>query len=400
MSTPVNPASKTESKGLWDRILTTTPVLMTILSTLLAGLSSSEMTQAQYYRSLAAQNQSRAGDQWGFFQAKRIRGSSLENTADLLQTQITLADASEVENAAQRLVATMRTLEKNSQEWLAKLNSGKPTDTTKAASALKKLNETAQSQVVQIAKGKLQESLHQALDKPEVRQIFDAFPRGRLPMVEDKPIDDPGVKMALKAIAERKPDSEVDQVAGSLSYEKIHQALETAQINAKLADEATESLTKGLAEVDQAIQSLVNLAVPLVKILGSLQDSFDSGESALSVNQQSLLSPDKLRDEVERLQKGFKAVQHQYNGLRNRREADYNQKLAYVYEVQVHKNGLDADRHRQRSKNFFYGMLVAQAAMAISSFALAARQKSVLWALACLAGLTAVAFSGYVYLSM
>ncbi|HEV3237806.1 MAG TPA: hypothetical protein VGZ25_12505, partial [Gemmataceae bacterium] len=59
-----------------------------------------------------------------------------------------------------------------------------------------------------------------------------------------------------------------------------------------------------------------------------------------------------------------------------------------------------ADRHRQRSKNFFYGMLVAQAAMAISSFALAARQKSVLWGLACLAGLTAVAFSGYVYLSM
>jgi hypothetical protein len=142
------------------------------------------------------------------------------------------------------------------------------------------------------------------------------------------------------------------------------------------------------------------VAVPVLKTLGSLQDSLEGGEKALNADQLGVLSPDKLRDDVERFQKGFKAVQHQYNGLRNRREAEYNQRLAYVYEVQVHKNGLDADRHRQRSKNFFYGMLVAQAAMAISSFALAARQKSILWALACLAGLTAVTFSGYVYLSM
>jgi len=373
---------------------------MTILSTLLAGLSSSEMTQAQYYRSLAAQNQSRAGDQWGFFQAKRIRGSGLENTADLLQTQISLADATEVEAAARRLAASIQTIEKNSQEWLAKLSSGKPVDNTKTASALKRLSETAQSQVGQVAKGKLQESLHQALGKPEVRQIFDAFAGGRLPMVEDKPIDDPAMKMAIKAIAERRPDIEVDETVNSLSYEKIHQALEIAQTNARLGDEATDSLTEALAEVERAVKSLVRLAIPVLKTLASLQDSLESGDKALSPDQLGALSPDRLRDDVERLQKGFKAIQLQYNGLRNRREADYNQRLAYVYEVQVHKNGLDADRHRQRSKNFFYGMLVAQAAMAISSFALAARQKSVLWALACLAGLTAVAFSGYVYLSM
>jgi hypothetical protein len=49
----------------WGRILTATP----IVATALAGLVSSEMTRAQYRRSLAAQQQSKAGDQWSLFQA-------------------------------------------------------------------------------------------------------------------------------------------------------------------------------------------------------------------------------------------------------------------------------------------------------------------------------------------
>jgi len=71
-------------KTLWERIFTSTPVAMTMVATLLAGLSSSEMTRAQYDRSMAAQLQSKAGDQWSFFQAKRLRGSLQQNDADLL----------------------------------------------------------------------------------------------------------------------------------------------------------------------------------------------------------------------------------------------------------------------------------------------------------------------------
>src|SRR5438094_10519704 len=72
-------------KTLWETIFTSTPVLLTVLATILAGLSSSEMTLAQYHRSLAAQNQSKAGDQWSFFQAKRLRGLNLQTTIELLQ---------------------------------------------------------------------------------------------------------------------------------------------------------------------------------------------------------------------------------------------------------------------------------------------------------------------------
>src|SRR6266852_5528862 len=86
-STPgpsTEPAS--EPRKNWrEAALTSTPIVLTVLATALAGLSSSEMTLAQYHRSLAAQNQSKASDQWAFFQAKRIRGTEVQRTIRLLQ---------------------------------------------------------------------------------------------------------------------------------------------------------------------------------------------------------------------------------------------------------------------------------------------------------------------------
>ena len=59
---------------------------------------------------------------------------------------------------------------------------------------------------------------------------------------------------------------------------------------------------------------------------------------------------------------------------------------------------LVADRHSERSQRFFYGMLAAQLAVIMATFAIAARQRSLLWAVAAGAGVIAVLFAGYVYL--
>src|SRR6516164_5377154 len=88
------PSDSDKPKTLWDSTLTSTPVVLTVVATLLAGLSTSEMTRAQYYRSLAAQHQSKAGDQWQFFQAKRIRGGNWEMEVELLRAQHILVPAS------------------------------------------------------------------------------------------------------------------------------------------------------------------------------------------------------------------------------------------------------------------------------------------------------------------
>src|SRR5712692_9440324 len=85
-TSPPTPSEQTPAaKQSWRQAaLTATPVVLTVVATVLAGLSTSEMTLAQYHRSLAAQSQSKASDQWGFFQAKRQRGTAMENAFDLL----------------------------------------------------------------------------------------------------------------------------------------------------------------------------------------------------------------------------------------------------------------------------------------------------------------------------
>src|SRR5512132_3199769 len=78
------PASPDVPTSTFAKILSATPVVMTVISTLLAGLASSEMTSAQYDRSLAAQQQSKAGDQWSYFQAKRLRSALQKNALDIV----------------------------------------------------------------------------------------------------------------------------------------------------------------------------------------------------------------------------------------------------------------------------------------------------------------------------
>ena len=68
----------------WGKVLGTTPIVMAVIATMLAGLASSEMTKAQYDRSMAAQLQSKAGDQWSYYQAKKLRSAVAHNTLDLL----------------------------------------------------------------------------------------------------------------------------------------------------------------------------------------------------------------------------------------------------------------------------------------------------------------------------
>jgi hypothetical protein len=107
---------------------------------------------------------------------------------------------------------------------------------------------------------------------------------------------------------------------------------------------------------------------------------------------------ERARQVAERLHKTMAGARDRYNANRVRQDASYNQQIAWLYEIQVHKSDANAARHRERSMHFFIGMLGAQAGVAISSISLAARRRSILWALAGLLGLAAVVFSAYVYL--
>lgn len=252
---------------LWGKILAATPVVMTVIATALAGLASSEMTRAQYNRSLAAQLQSKAGDQWGFFQAKRLRGALQRNTLDILQSTAAI-------------------------------------------------------------------------------QPMDNFP-GQLPDLPPA-TSNAAIQSALEAI-ESSPSA--DAMVLSLPDETLQEAVRAAKERAQAFDRATKPINQAIEKQEGASPS---------------------------------------RD--------FIAARLRYSAARYDAEAKLNQGVASLYELQVRRSNLIAERHHKRSQRFFYGMLGAQAAVIIATFAMAARKRSLLWSLAAAAGMAAVSFGVYVYL--
>jgi hypothetical protein len=261
----------------WGKTLLATPVIMTVIATLLAGLASSEMTTAQYDRALGAQLQSKAGDQWAYFQAKKLRGAMQRNSFDLLTAT---TDIRTIENPALTKIPVPATTSMNSK-----------------------------------------------------------------------------VKAALEAIENQKAETETTALLKSVDDESLAAAIQAAKDNALAFD---------------------ILIAPANQALDQFETSLPSGDKAAA------------RD--------LTAARMRYNAVRYEAEARLNQTIASFYELQVRKANTSAERHHKRSGKFFFGMLAAQAAVIVSTFAIAAQKRNFLWSVAAVAGLAAISFAIYVYL--
>ena len=133
----------------WGKILSATPVVMTIVATLLAGLASSEMTTAQYDRALGAQLQTKAGDQWSYFQAKKLRGAMQRNSLDLLQAT---ADIRPVANPALVKVPAAAALSVDSKVEAAMQAVEKQKPETEIAQLLRQVDDNSLAAALQTAK--------------------------------------------------------------------------------------------------------------------------------------------------------------------------------------------------------------------------------------------------------
>lgn len=278
----------------FGKLLMATPVVMTVIATLLAGLASSEMTRAQYDRAMGAQLQSKAGDQWGYFQAKKLRSAMQRSSMDLLQG---LGDIQPVAPA----------------QW------------PDAATA----------------------------------PIQAALVRGVLPGIEPPPPAAPEIQKALEALEAQRPEAEVLPLVAAVMDAELAKALASARLQATALDAVTKPITDGVDGLESA----------LVKSGGV-----------------------RSRD--------FAYARIRFNATRYDLEARYNQAVANLLELQVRKANLSAERHHRRSGKFFFGMLGAQAAVIVSTFAVAAQKRNFLWSLAAAAGLFAILFAIYVYLKV
>ena len=300
----------------FGRILSATPVVMAVVATMLAGLSSSEMTRAQYDRSLAAQRQSKAGDQWSFFQAKRLRGAFQRNTAELLQS------VSEVHAFDP---ATLKQWAEGKADWPTVLNS------------------------------------------PTAQEALGYLQRGEVPRPTGGPSPDPILQAALDGLETLKPDVEMAKLLAPVSDHDLETALRAAR-------DQTESLDKATQPVNQAIDQM-----------DSILSKQPAGSGGTSGGGSSI-----IRD--------FTGARLRYTAARYELEARLNQGIANLYELQVRKSNISADRHYARSQKFFFGMLGAQLGVIVSTFAMAARNRNLLWSFAAAVGLLAIAFAVYVYL--
>jgi hypothetical protein len=288
---------------MFGRIMSATPVVMAVIATMLAGLSSSEMTRAQYSRSLAAQQQSKAGDQWNFFQAKRLRGAMQRSTLDLLQSTTEIA----------------------------------PLD----PAALK-----TDPEIATLVSGTVG------------GQALELLQKGETPPLSTPPALATEIKEALQALDTSKTDSEITTLIAVLDAKSLEQAVRDARDYAGSFDELTKPINQ---MIDKVENRLTKQATPATT-------------------------------------RGFTAARLRYTSVRYETEARLNQAVANLYELQVRKSNMIAERHHQRSQRFFFGMLAAQAGVIIATFAVAARKRNLLWSLAAGAGVVAVIFALYVYI--
>src|SRR5206468_1150523 len=319
----------------FGKILNATPVVMAVVATMLAGLASSEMTRAQYDRSLAAQQQSKAGDQWSFFQAKRLRGAYQRNTADLLQT-----------------IVEVHPLDPGALKKMAELLPNTP-EAAKVKSDLLGVLESASGQ-----------------------QALALLQAGELPRTTTGPVVAPQIKTALDAVENLKPDTEVAASLVAVKNQDLEAALRTDWEQVQALDSATKPVNQVIDQLDNLLARQAALLPTPVSAAGA------AGPTGSSLN----------RD--------FTAARLKYSGQRYEVEARLNQSIAGIYELQVRKSNISAERHHARSQRFFFGMLGAQLAVIISTFAIAARQRNLLWSLAAVAGILAVAFAIFVYVTM
>ncbi|HWQ92956.1 MAG TPA: DUF4337 family protein [Clostridia bacterium] len=192
----------------WGKVLTSTPVIMTVLATLLAGLASSEMTKAQYERALAAQQQSKAGDQWNFFQAKRLRGAIYRNTLDLLQSSGELRG---VDGAA----------------------------------------------FVQIAgQGATGEALRAALNSDAGLRALECLQKGQAPELPPAFDIPPELEAGIRAIEDTAPEGEIRGMLSGVSDATVVSTLKAARERANRYDKTTGPLNGVIDQMDKALVSV------------------------------------------------------------------------------------------------------------------------------------------------
>jgi hypothetical protein len=339
-------------------VLNMTPVVLTVLATVFAGVSSSEMTQSMFYRALAAQEQSKSGDEWAFFQTKRIRGTSLETTGQLLDsfTHPVAFSADLFHTATTQMISALD-------------------KTPGSGSAAKEIVLNAQKQFDNL------------LANDSNKRAFQLLTSEKLPVTKNEELSNKEalgrMNVLIKDLAERKTENATANNVRQIQTSDIDDATAIAEHNAEVFEKACQPVNQEIEDIRKIMLRIKEAVTPYRQLTCST-----------AAGQPPVI---QLYNDLE---DSLKLCAMHFDALRYKQEASYNRRIAELIEVHVRRSGVESDRHRDRSRNFFYSMLVAQAGVTIASLALSKQRRSELWMLAAVAGVAAIAFFSYVYFSL
>lgn len=407
---PPDPNAK--PKTPFEAVLTSTPVIMTIVATLLAGLSTGEMTRAQYHRSLAAQHQSKSGDQWSLFQAKRIRGTIQDMTVVQLHGMPSTVDAGTLQQSAERLLRDLQRgagEAKRLNEKIASARGELGAAADKLAQAADRFLTATQQKVAQAET--VNKQLAGILSDSKVSEAFVFLTSDKLPVpaeISKSAELDPRIKETSDAIAQRQREDDIEKVVGPVPEAALIDAINDAAARAQVFENATRPVTQVIRQLDKIMRDETLLARSFDRstrdLLAAVADANGAEGQGLNEVRRTADSIKQtaasLKSSVDEVTNDYQAAVISFNSRRYERESRDNQAIANLYEIQVAKSSWNSNRHITRSRLFFFGMLAAQAGVTIASLALAVRLKSVLWTIACVAGVLALAIGAYVYVQV
>lgn len=392
-TTPAAPVPAAEKKSLFETVVISTPVMLTVVATFILGRSSSEMTQAQYQRSVAGQHQSKVGDQWAFFQAKRIRGTSYETTAVSLFAQ--KADPFTADTLIDATEGLIREIE------LTEDKSGKLRDPLEAL-----------KQKANVTLKKIDAVLHPSPDdkrltQQKVKAALDAleiYPEPKFEASEaDKAIDAQQRKLldeVLDDIRKFKPEKESTPKTLQLKPETIEAAMERAKAKAAAVAQQGKAIDAVLEEFDALVDRQAGLCREYQRLLsGHLSALVKSGGDPGDIGRLERRL-ERVRNLSARLVGDYKAARFAFDARRYEDDARANQDAALLYEVQVYQSSARSDQHLKRSLGFMIAMLIAQVGVTIASLAMMLKYRFPVWALAALSGFCAIAFGVYIFLEL
>ncbi len=393
-ATPAAPAPAAEKKSLFETVVISTPVMLTVIATFILGRSTSEMTQAQYQRSVAGQNQAKVGDQWAFFQAKRIRGTSYETTAvSLLAQKADPFTADTLVDAAEGLIREIQLTEKDTDRLREPLQAlGK-----KAKASLDKINAFLHpsSEDKKLTPAKVTDSLNALETHPEPRLEANGA---------DTEIDADQEKLLKEILADVrafKPEKEYDPVKLlSLKPETIDVAMKQAKAKAAAVGGHGKQIDAVLEEFDALVDRQVGLCREYQRLLGGYLSAHVKARADADEIASLERRLERVRNLSARLLGDYKAARYAFDARRYEDDARANQDAAFLYDVQVLQSSARSDQHLKRSLGFMIAMLVAQVGVTIGSLALMLKYRFPAWAIAALAGLCAIAFGVYILLEL